>query len=389
MSVTLSDWKTTIDWATSLRRELHQAPELTWEEHATAARIRAELDAMGIAWKACANIGTIATLAPQAPGRCIALRADMDALPIVEVTGVEWISKVSGKMHACGHDGHTAVLLAVTRWLKQHESSLSGPVRLLFQPAEEGGHGARAMIEDGALEGVDWVFGWHNWPAIPYGQAACPDGAVMAANGAFTITLHGRGGHASQPESCRDPVLAAAALIQNIQQIIARRIAPQSSAVVSVTTMQAGSAVNVIPDTAQISGGVRASDTDDRTRIAEWLNEIAEATARTYGVEAEVEFRPGYGATVNHSPPAEHYRGALREVFGPAWQTNIVPIPIMASEDFSYYLQVVPGAFALIGAGEEADHCEPCHSPRYDFNDRLIDPVGRLLAQLVGIRPTT
>jgi amidohydrolase len=182
-------WSDITGAAVRVRRALHRRPELTWNEVETAAAIRHELSRAGIQWRACADTGTVATLAGNAPGRHIALRGDMDALPIAETSGAEWTSEVHGCMHACGHDGHTATLLAAAWWLKQHESTLPGPVTLLFQPAEEGGHGAKKMIEDGAFDGVDAIFGWHNWPAIPFGKAVCPDGPVMAANGTFSITV--------------------------------------------------------------------------------------------------------------------------------------------------------------------------------------------------------
>lgn len=370
-----------------LRHRLHRAPELTWQEHGTAQTIRAELDALNIAWRACANTGTVATLAPNASGRHIALRGDIDALPITEHTAVDWISQTPGVMHACGHDGHTATLMAVARWLKANESALAGPVSLLFQPAEEGGHGARVMIEDGALDGVDWIFGWHNWPAIAFGQAVCPDGPIMAANGIFEIELTGLGGHASQPELCRDPIVAAAALTLNLQQIVARRLAPQSAAVVSVTSIDAPSGITVIPQTARLAGSIRVGNTALRTQIGGMIEEIAQATAQTYGVQAKVTVTPRYQATVNHAAPAAHYRGTLERVLGPDWCDHRLATPIMASEDFSYYLAHIPGAFALIGADDGQGHDAPCHSPHYDFNDRLIDPVGRVLASLVGMPP--
>ena len=378
-------WADIASQATAFRRRLHQAPELTWQEHATAATIRRELDDHGIPWRACAGTGTVARLAPDAAGRHIALRADIDALPIDEITGKDWTSGTPGIMHACGHDGHTATLLAVARWLKTCEDHLPGPVTLLFQPAEEGGHGAREMIRDGALEGVDWVFGWHNWPPIPFGRAVCPDGPVMGANGIFEIHLAGSGGHASQPEACRDPVLAGSAIVQAIQQIVSRRIAPQASAVVSVTTFQAGGAITAIPDSAHLAGSVRVGRTEDRDAVAALLDEVVHDTARAYGVEAQVEFTPRYYATVNQPEAAAHYRGAIARVLGEEWRDETLPVPIMASEDFSYYLREVPGAFALIGADDGQGHHEPCHSPRYDFNDRLIDPVGRVFADVVGL----
>ncbi len=379
-----SIWTDIATDATAFRRRLHQAPELTWQEHATANTIRRELDGLGIAWRVCAGTGTIGKLAPEASGRHIALRADIDALPIDEISGKDWSSATPGIMHACGHDGHTATLMAVARWLKVWEAELPGPVTLIFQPAEEGGHGAREMIRDGALDGVDWVFGWHNWPAIPYGQAVCPDGPVMGANGTFEIHLTGSGGHASQPEACRDPVLAGSALVQSLQQIVSRRLRPQTPAVVSVTTFEAGGAITAIPDTARLAGSVRVARTEDRDAVAAHLEQIAQDTAAAYGVEARVVFTPRYHATENHPEAAAAYRSTLGRVLGAGWRDTRLPVPIMASEDFSYYLREVPGAFALIGADDGQGHHEPCHSPRYDFNDRLIDPVGRIFADLVG-----
>lgn len=380
-------WKTIVDDALELRHALHRRPELPWAEHKTAETIRARLTALGIDWRACAETGTVATLAPERAGRHIALRADIDALPIEERSGVPWISLDEGCMHACGHDGHTATLYAAAAWLKQHEDELPGPVSLLFQPAEEGGHGARRMIEGGALKGVDAIFGWHNWPAIPYGQAACPDGAVMAGNGTFKIVLRGRGGHASQPELCRDPVLAGSAVVVALQQIVSRRLPPQQPVVLSVTSFDARSGVTVIPDQAVLEGSFRLSDPGVRESLHAMIEEIANSTAAAYGVDSEVELFPRYAPTVNHGPEAALYRRALQEEFGPEALSTSVALPIMASEDFSYYLDEIPGAFALIGADEGRHHPHPCHSPEYDFNDALIPPVARIYSRLAGIPP--
>ncbi len=378
------DWDELVNTAVTFRRDLHRQPELAWHEQDTAAAIRAALDSLEIPWSPCAQTGTVARLATGAPGRHIALRGDMDALPIREASGVAWSSTRDGCMHACGHDGHTATLMTAAAWLKKHENSLPGPVTLLFQPAEEGGHGARQMIEDGALDGIDAIFGWHNWPAISFGKAVCPDGTVMSGNGTFRITLKGAGGHASQPEACRDPVLAASAVTLALQQVVSRRIQPQNAVVLSVTWLDAKSTDTVIPDQAKIGGSFRIARNDDRETINHLIREIATATAEAYGVDAEVELRPRYNATVNHAGPAERMRGALADELGEDWMPADFPVPIMASEDFSYYLQKVPGAFALLGAGEGADPAEPCHSPRYDFNDRLIPIVARLYARLAG-----
>jgi len=379
-----SSWGDLISASANFRHELHKNPELSWQERDTAAAIRASLDSLDIPWRVCAETGTIATLALNAPGKHIGLRADIDALPIREASKHDHVSTRDGCMHACGHDGHSAALMSTAAWLKAHEADLPGPVTLLFQPAEEGGHGARRMIEDGALKGLDMIFGWHNWPAISFGKAVCPDGAVMAGNGTFRITLHGAGGHASQPENTRDPVLAAAAVTMALQQIISRRITPQNAAVVSVTSIDAPSGETVIPDSAKLAGSIRIANADDRARIDGMIKEIAEAQAAAYGVRAEVEIFPRYDATVNHPAGADLMRKALEADLGESWHFGEIPVPIMASEDFSYYLKELPGAFALIGADDGNGHHEPCHSPRYDFNDRLLPVVTRIYARLAG-----
>lgn len=378
------DWGELIQAAVGLRRHLHRRPELPWQETETAATIRDALDALDIPWRACAETGTVATLAAGAAGAHVALRADIDALPITEASGADWTSAHDGRMHACGHDGHTAALMGTAGWLKAFEDRLPGPVSLLFQPAEEGGHGAKRMIEDGALEGVDTIFGWHNWPAIRFGQAVCPDGPVMAGNGTFRITLKGAGGHASQPEACRDPVLAAAAVTQALQQIVSRRVTPQNATVMSVTSIVAPSGYTIIPDTAEIGGSFRIAHADDRERVHTLITDITRSTAQAYSVEADVELHPRYDVTRNHPKPAGEMRAALASVLGEDWRSADTPTPIMASEDFSYYLKDIPGAFALIGADDGDRPAEPCHSPRYDFNDRLIPVVTRLYARLAG-----
>lgn len=380
------DWSTLVDTATEFRRSLHQHPELTWQEHETAATIRRELDGLGVSWRACADTGTVATLAPKASGSCVALRGDMDALPLSERSGRDWSSKCDGVMHACGHDGHTATLMSLTAFLVAHEDKLPGPVRLLFQPAEEGGHGAKRMIEDGALETVDRVYGWHNWPAIPLGQAVCPDGAVMAGNGTFRIHLKGKGGHASQPEACKDPVLAAAAVTMALQQIVSRRLSPQRSVVVSLTSINAPSMDTIIPDEAHLGGSIRLADAADREPVTKLITEITEQTAAANGVKATVEHITRYEATVNDPTAAQMMRNELAQELGEDWHSTKTAVPIMASEDFSYYLQKCPGAFALIGANDgEHQHTVSCHNPEYDFNDRLIPIVTRVFARLAGL----
>jgi hippurate hydrolase len=377
-----NNWSSIINDATSLRHTLHRNPELTWQEENTAARIRQQLDQLGISWRSCSKTGTVATLAGHADGEHVALRCDIDALPIDEQVEIPFRSQHTGCMHACGHDGHTAVLWATAAWLKQHEEQLSGPVSLLFQPAEEGGHGARKMIEDGALEGVDVIYGWHNWPAIPFGKAVCPDGAIMAGNATFNIELLGRGGHASQPEACADPVLAASAITLNLQQIVSRKLPPQASAVVSVTSIDARSQLTVIPETVTMGGSIRFSEAFLFSRIETLITQIAIDTARSYGVTATVDIQPCYKATINHASPAQQFRTALADEFGESWHMSEFPVPIMGSEDFSYYLNEVPGAYALIGMAQDDHFQYSCHSPHYQFNDNLLAPVVRIYARL-------
>ncbi|WDI30141.1 N(2)-acetyl-L-2,4-diaminobutanoate deacetylase DoeB2 [Hyphococcus flavus] len=382
------DWAAVVNTAVRFRRSLHQDPELSWQETKTAAVIRSALDALGIPWKACADTGTLGFIAQNAKGRRIALRADIDALPIVEQSGREWCSTTQGVMHACGHDGHAATLMATAAWLKLHEDQLPGPVTLLYQPAEEGGHGAKRMIEDGALHDVDMIFGWHNWPGIPFGKAVCPDGVVMAGNGTFKISLLGKGGHASQPQACRDPVLAASAVTLALQQIVSRRLQPQSAVVVSVTSINAPSGDTIIPDKAELGGSIRLASAADRQEVNELITEIAKSAASAYGVEAIVEHFSRYDATVNHADAAALMRQALLDELGDGWNSADTPIPIMASEDFSYYLKERPGAFALIGADDgEPNHRVSCHSPEYDFNDGLIPVVTGVYSRLAGILP--
>lgn len=377
-------WNELIERAVDLRHQLHRFPELAWSEVETAKVIRGLLSDVGLQWRRCADTGTLATLAPNAQGRHIALRADIDALPIHESSGVKWSSERKGFMHACGHDGHTATLFAALWWMNEHEDQLPGPVTVLFQPAEEGGHGARRMVAEGALAGIEAIYGWHNWPAIPSGHAVCPDGAVMAANGTFRIEITGKGGHASQPELCRDPVLAAAAVAMALQQVVSRRIAAQRAAVVSVTSIDARSAETVIPDKAYVAGSIRLASSDMREEVEALIRDIATNTAKAYGVNADVELLPRYGATKNHSGEAARMRAALAEEYGDDWQCCVTPVPIMASEDFSYYLNAIPGAFALIGSGDGTEQDYPCHNPRYDFQDSLIPQVARVFLRLAG-----
>lgn len=378
-------WKVTLENAIRIRRELHAHPELGWDEIRTAERIRSVLEQWEIPYRHCAGTGTVATINSGASGaKHIALRADIDALPIIEKTEKSYQSSHHGCMHACGHDGHTATLLAVAQWLKCHEKQLPGEVTLLFQPAEEGGHGAKKMIEDGVLEGVDEIYGWHNWPALPFATMACPDDIIMCGNGTFSITVKGKGGHASQPEHCQDPVLAASAIVLGLQQIVARRLPPQLATVVSVTSVEAPSTPTVIPELATIGGSIRIANESVRNKVNALIVEISHQIATSYGVGCDVDIQPRYRATINHAQQAAHMRSVWTQQWGMESLRHNTHLPVMASEDFSYYLHEIPGAFALIGADDGEAHQAPCHSAYYDFNDRLIDKVARVFATLAG-----
>jgi amidohydrolase len=373
--------------AVELRHHLHQNPEHTWQEVETAKLIRQRLDDLEIPWKACAKTGTLAYLAKNATGPNIGLRCDIDALPLTENPALPHASNNPGCMHACGHDGHTAVLWGMATWLKEQESKLSNPVTLVFQPAEEAGHGAREMIKDGALENIDVIYGWHNWPGIPRGKAVCPDGPIMGGNAIFKIELKGKGGHASQPELCRDPILAGSAIALELQSIVSRRVPPQRSAVVSLTSFDGKSGHTIIPETVTLMGSLRFDNLNVREILFDGVLSIATSVAKAHNVEADVQVEPCYGMTINHAEPAQKMRSSLHKVLGDSWQDSEILLPIMGSEDFSYYLEKIPGAFALIGMAEGDHYTFPCHSPHYQFNDAIVPEAMKILAQLVGASP--
>lgn len=380
----MSDLDAAVARGRALRHDLHAHPELAYQEERTATVIRDRLDALDIPWRSCAGTGTVAHLAVGRAGVHRALRADIDALPITEATGVAHASRHPGRMHACGHDGHTAALLTAAELLKAREARLPGPVTLFFQPAEEGEHGARAMIADGCLEGVDEVYGWHNWPTMPWATAAVPVGPVMAANAEFHCAVIGRGGHASQPERCRDPMPVAAQAIGALQTVVSRRTAPQEAAVLSVTTVAAGTATNVIADRVDFAGSLRSATTDGLARLAREAEDLVLGLASAHGCRGTFEFTPQYPATVNHPEPTARAAAAIEAIWGPDCLHHD-GLPIMGSEDFSYYLEQVPGCYLLLGSGRPGASCEPCHSPRFDFNDDLLAVGSRLWLHLVGL----
>lgn len=366
-----------------IRRDIHAHPELRYEEHRTADLIAEKLQAWGIeTHRGLGGTGVVGVIRRGTSARTIGLRADMDALPLQEHNQFAHRSKHDGRMHACGHDGHVAMLLAAARWLSQHQN-FDGTVHLLFQPAEEGGAGAKAMIDDGLFQRFpcDTVYAMHNWPGLNVGQFGMRVGPIMASSNEFEITIRGRGGHAALPHLTVDPVVVASHLTLALQSIISRNLKPVDTGVLSVTQIHTGDATNIVPDHAVLSGTVRAFRADVLDMIEARMKTLSEQIAAAFNAEAQFDFVRNYPATVNHAGPTAEIAQACADVVGDANVLTDVE-PTMGSEDFSYMLQAVPGAYIFIGNGS-GDHREhghglgPCqlHNPSYDFNDALI-PIG-------------
>lgn len=380
-----------LDEIVALRRDIHAHPELCYEEHRTAALVADTLRKWGIeAHTGIAKTGVVGVLKLGRSDRAIMLRADMDGLPMQEENTFEHRSRHAGKMHGCGHDGHTAMLLAAAQHLKTH-GGFDGTVYFTFQPAEEGGAGGRAMIQDGLFERFpcDAVFGMHNWPGIEAGTFGVCAGPMMAAANGFRITVKGRGGHAAAPQDCADPVPALFAIGQSLQTILTRSKRPLDAAVLSITQVQAGgSVINVIPGSAWLGGSVRAYRTEVVDLIERRMQEIAAGIAQAHDCEAEVYFERRYPALINTQAETDFCLEVMREVAGPEHARVIEPV--MASEDFAFLLQAKPGCYVFIGNGD-GDHrmpghgLGPCmlHNTSYDFNDALIAPGAAYWVRLV------
>jgi hippurate hydrolase len=357
----------------SLRRDIHQHPELAFEEHRTAALVADKLEAWGYAVERnIGGTGVVGTLVRGHGSKRLGLRADMDALPIVEETGAAWSSQTSGVMHACGHDGHTAMLLAAARHLAE-QGNFDGTLHLIFQPAEEGGGGALRMMEDGLFTRFpcDAVFAMHNMPGVEQGRLVLRDGAAMASSDYATITLQGIGGHGAMPHRTADPIVAAASIIMALQTIVSRNIDPLLAAVVTVGAMHAGKANNVIPATATLELSVRALDRDVRAKLEQRIKALVAAQAESFGVTARIDWRPGYAVLVNTPAETDFARQVALELVGDARVTLQGP-PLTGSEDFAFMLERVPGSYLLIGNGSgENGGAGACmvHNPGYDFND--------------------
>ena len=373
----------------ALRRDIHAHPELGYQEERTAALIADTLGRWGIAVdRGLGGTGVVGSVRNGSAARAVGLRADIDALPVTERNTFAHASVHTGQMHACGHDGHTAMLLAAARYLAAHRN-FDGTVHLIFQPAEEGGGGARAMIRDGLFERfpMEAMFGIHNWPGLPVGQFAIRSGPVFASSNDFKITIRGRGAHAAMPHNGIDPIPAACQMVQAFQSIISRNRPPLEGAVISVTMIRAGEATNVMPESCELRGTVRTFTIELLDMIEERMRRIAAATCEAFATSCEFEFRRNYPPTVNHARETAFTREVLGELVG---AENVAEFePTMGAEDFSYFLQEKPGCYFVIGNGDgthrSAGHGGgPCmlHNPSYDFNDELIPLGGSMWVRL-------
>lgn len=360
----------------ALRRDIHQHPELGFCEHRTAARIAAELRAIGIAvHEGIGTTGLVGVLKGRRSGeRSVGLRADMDALSIHEQTNLPWASRTPGTFHGCGHDGHVAMLLGAARVLAA-DPDFAGTVNFIFQPAEEGQGGARAMIEEGLFERFpcDRVYALHNWPGLPAGTISTRPGPIMGAADKFSITIEGKGGHAAIPQDTPDAILAAASLVQQLNTIVARAVPSHASAVLSVTEIHGGHAHNVIPAEVSVVGTVRTFDPAVQDRIEARIRAMARGIEASFEVACHVDYERYYPATVNDPQAAADALAVAADVA----RAELAPEPAPTSEDFSFMLQARPGAYIWLGQGTQS-HPAPLHNPRYDFNDAVMETGIRL-----------
>ncbi len=376
-----------------LRRDIHAHPELGYEEHRTAALVATWLGERGIEVHEGVGVtGVVGVIQGDQAGPGLAIRADMDALALIEENNFAHASKHHGKMHACGHDGHTASLLAAADYLAQHRD-FAGTLYLIFQPAEEGGAGAKAMIEDGLFErfAIDEIYGFHNWAGYPEGHVALSSGPVMASANEFKIIVTGKGGHAALPHLSVDSLLVATHLVQAMQSVVSRNTDPMDGVVLSITKINASDASNIIADQCVIEGTVRCFSEENLVMVEERMAKLSAELCSAFGAHGELEFERNYPATVNHQAQTEHALRVASQVVG---EDRVGPFrPVMGSEDFSFFLQEKPGCYLMIGNGHgehrDAGHgIGPCalHNPSYDFNDSIIPVAASIWVALVADR---
>ena len=382
MNLTPDD--TLIAWMRNIRREIHQYPELAFEEKRTAGLICDKLDELGIAYrKDVGGTGVVARINAESQDKpCIALRADMDALPIEEKTGLPFSSKIPGLMHACGHDGHVSMLLGAAALLKRIPE-LPGCIVFLFQPAEESGGGAEKMIESSALDGVDAIFAGHIDRHYNVREIAAQPGLICAFTDEFHITIRGKGGHAAKPHETIDCIVVASLLVMSIQTLVSREINPAFPSVVTVGQITGGSAANVIADQAVLKGTIRTTHPGTREKIILGLERMVMAMEELYNAKASIEFIPGYPPIINNAAAADIARIAAKETVGPDG-VKTQPYPILGGEDFSFYLHKVPGCMVRLGAKKGELVSAAAHSPRFDFNESVL-PIGAEFLARTGL----
>lgn len=363
-----------------MRREFHTYPELSMQEERTSRRIKEELDKMGIPYVSMAGTGVVGTIKGKRDGKTIALRADIDALEITEKRDVSYKSQNEGVMHACGHDSHAAMLLGAAKVLNDMKDEINGTVKLMFQPGEEVAQGAKRMIEDGALDGVDEVFGMHVMGNIPTGKIAIGSGPRMASADMFRIKVKGKGGHGSMPNLAVDAVVVASAIVMNLQTIVSREIDPMETAVVTVGKLISGTRFNIISEDALIEGTTRSFSYEVRDKLPEMIERIAKATAASYRAEVEVEYVLLTAPTINSEVSTERARKSVEKIMS---KEAVIELPKQAGgEDFSEYLMKVPGTFVIVGtANEEKDTCYSNHHPKFDIDEDMLECGVALHAQ--------
>src|SRR5436190_3198019 len=369
---------------TAWRRDIHAHPELGFEEARTSDLVAAQLKSFGVeVHRGVGRTGVVGVLRAGAGKRSLGLRADMDCLPIQEANSFQYKSKHDGRMHACGHDGHTTMLLGAAKYLAATRN-FDGTINFIFQPAEEGLGGAKAMLEDDLFERFpcDFVYGMHNMPGHPVGTFAIRPGAMMAAGAFFDITIDGKGSHGARPEDGVDPVIIAAQMTMALQTIVSRNVEPIEPAVVSVTQIHAGAAYNVVPDKAVLRGTARTFSRDVMALIESNMRRMVENIAASFGAQARLDFRELFAPLVNEPQETELFADVVAELVGEE-NVNRRRSRVLGSEDFSFMLEACPGAYINIGNGTEGSHAAPLHNPRYDFNDAALPFGAAAFAALV------
>ncbi|WP_462408479.1 amidohydrolase [Neobacillus sp. Marseille-QA0830] len=366
---------------TEIRRKLHSEPELSWEEYNTTNFVCEYLDQLGISYRRAEPTGVIATIEGGKPGKTVALRGDMDALSVEELNkDLPYASKFEGKMHACGHDSHTAMLLIAAKVLNENKADLAGNVRLLFQPAEEVAEGAKAFVKQGAVDGVDNVFGIHIWSQMPTGKVSCTPGPSFASADLFKVTFKGKGGHGALPHACIDAAIVASSFVMNVQTVVSRTVDSQQPAVLTIGKMVVGTRFNVIAENAVIEGTVRCFDPKVRDHIETQLQHYAEQVAAIYGATAKVEYTRGTQAVINDEYSAKLVQQVVSEAFGADAVFN--EKPTMGGEDFSEYFEKAPGSFALVGSGNpEKDTQWAHHHGKFNIDEDALATGAELYAQ--------